>query len=95
MLEVDALAQRSARREASFPQAPSQTASFQASRWCIPRPRKTGREVASRTWWKSPRVHSSMHAHSSASTIEREPGSSTRPARESITTMRVRPMSRL
>ena len=37
-------------------------------------------------WSKSPSFHSStIHAHSSSSTIDREPGSSTRPARESMT----------
>ena len=61
----------------------------------MPRPRKAGSEVPSSRWSKSPRVHSTMQSHSSASTIERAPGSSTRPARESITTRRVRPMSRL
>ncbi len=45
---------RSPALAASEPQAPAQTASFQASTKCRPRPRKTGSDVPSSRWSKSP-----------------------------------------
>jgi hypothetical protein len=50
--------------------------------------------VAITRWSKSPRVCSVTQSHSSSSTIERLPSSSTRPARESTKITRVPPRSR-
>ncbi len=50
---------------AGRPQAPAQTASLPASRWCRPGPRRKGSEVPKRRWSKSPVAFSSIQAHSS------------------------------
>ena len=63
----------SAARAASLPQAPSQTRSLQASRWWKPGESSKGTVVASSRWSKSPLACSTIHSHSSSSTIERSP----------------------
>ena len=80
-------------RAARRPHAPSQTASFQASRSCIAGISSQGSEVASSRWSKPPVACSSSQAHSFSSSMERLPGSSTLPARESMTTRRLSPRS--
>ena len=94
VLQVELLAHLLARRAASAPQAPPHTASFQASRWCMAGDSSHGSEVAISRWSKPPHACSSTQSHSSSSSIERLPSSSTRPARESIITSRVSPRSR-
>ena len=85
---------RSPARAAIRPQAPEQTASFQASKPSMPGVMKTGSVLAMMRWSKAPRACSAIHCHSSSSTMSRRPSASTRAARESITTRRVLPKSR-
>jgi len=51
----------------------------------------SGSEVASTTWSQSPATDPVTHSHSASPVIRRRPSSSTRPLRESITTMRTAP----
>ncbi len=63
-------------------------------RSACPAPSSQGSDVATSRWSKPPVACSSIQSHSSSSSIERLPSSSTRPARESITTSRVVARSR-
>ncbi len=72
----------------------SASCAFQASMWCSPGVKKNGTELASSRWSKSPAACSTIHSHSPAEIILRSGGSSSRPARESMTSSRESPRSR-
>lgn len=83
---------RSPRRAARSPSAPSHTASLHCWKPCNPPGTKTGSELASSRWRTSSWAHcSTTQPHSSSSSIARDPGSSVRPLRASITTSSVSP----
>jgi hypothetical protein len=79
--------QRAQRR----PQAPSQTASFHASRPWMAGGSSTGRELAISRCDAQSSVWRAIHSHAGSSTIARSPASSTRPPRESSTSRRTSP----